>query len=322
MIYRSRWLCETEAELKKQPVKNVISNGGEPVCPVRMAIECARRFCWERWAFATLYAPLRLLQRFPLRAEKYFWATVSSVQMIEGAFGGSAPQTRHLHRHAVLTCYLDALVDSSHDMAWPLAFGLAVFGLREAPPPFTDAHDGGFRSALRHDYPRLRLAAAGEHKDLIVSSLLEAAQVEAQKRMVSHREHKLLSNLVCIRPFIVSGGLMDADMMEPLAMVYTFFDDALDVLEDLDAGVNTHMATVEGVAFGASLTRRAISELNAKAAGGQDWAALGNMAVDVACAVARAQIKRPDEYRDAESAAVPICVRLAIIFFAYYRILC
>ena len=53
----------------------------------------------------------------------------------------------------------------------------------------------------------LRLAAAGEHKDLIVGSLLEAAKVEGQKLMVPHREHKLLSNLVCIRPFIVSGGI-------------------------------------------------------------------------------------------------------------------
>lgn len=319
MPITSRWL--REAERDGRPFESAASNGGVPVCPVRMIYECVRRFCFERWAFDALYAPLRLLERFPLRAEKYYWATVSSVHMVERAFGGEARQTRHLHRHAVLTCYLDALVDSGGDLAWPLEFGLAVFGIREAPPPFLDSHGGEFRAALESDYPRLRLAAAGEHRELIVGSLLEAARVESQKRLLPHREHKLLSNLVCIRPFLVSGGMMDEALMEPLAMVYTFFDDALDVLEDLDAGEATHMATEAGVASGRRLTLRAISELNARAHGGTDWSALGNMAVDAAAAVARAQIRRPGEYREAESAAAPVFVRLCLTIFALYRIL-
>lgn len=321
MPYTSRWLRNAEQSCYPELLK-VVSNGGAPVCPVRLALECARRFFCDKWAFDMLYARLLLLRRFPLRADKYYWATVSSVQMIESAFGATADQTRHLHRHSVLTCYLDALVDSSEDMSWPLGFGLAVFGMREAPPPFLDSHDSGFRAAVSHDFPRLRLAASGEHKDLIVSSLLEAARVEEQKRLVPHREHKLLSNLVCIRPFIVSGGLMDADLMEPLAMVYTFFDDALDVLEDLAAGVDTHMSTERGVASGAALARRAISELNAKASGGRDWAVVGAAAVDFASAMARAQIRSPDAYARAEHLAVPFCARLAIAFFSVVSILC
>jgi len=314
-LLQSRWLREAEREqLESGPCSSVAPNARPQVCPYSVARGCARRFASEWWAYATLYAPLRLWKRHPLRAEKYFWATVSSVEMVETAFGGAVPQTRHLHRHAVLTCYLDALVDKSGELGWPLGFGLAVFGLAPAPPPFLEAHDGALREALVHDYPRLRLAAAGEHRGLIVGSLLEAAAVESRKREVPLREHKLLSNLVCIRPFLVSGALVDPSLMEPLAMVYTFFDDALDVLEDLEEGGASHLGTEEGVASGASLARRAVSELNARALG--DWSVVGEAAVGLATAAAREQIRRPESYRRAESAAPHVCVRLAIILFA------
>jgi hypothetical protein len=318
-MMRSEWLLRAERDGGECGV--VEKNGGSPVCVVRLGMGCARRYFCDVWALRLLYAPLVLLRRFPLRCDKYYWATVSSVHMIEEAFGGRATRVRHLHRHSVLTCYLDALVDTSDDIAWPLGFGLAVFGMRESPPGFLPSHDEEFRDAVRMDYPRLRLAAAGEHKDLIVTSLLEAARVEGQKRCVPHREHKLLSNLVCIRPFIVSGGMMDASMMEPLAMVYTFFDDALDVLEDLEAGVETHMATEAGVRRSASLVRRAISELNARAVGGLDWSELGELAVRVATGLATVQIKDPSAYRAAESSAPSFCASAVAFIFVIHCIL-
>eukprot|EP00873_Tetraselmis_striata_P033975 jgi/Tetstr1/454239/TSEL_041158.t1 len=291
--------------------ETIRGNGARKVCVASLLVACVEQAGCDSWSFRTLYAPLRLLRRHPLRAEKYFWATVSSVRMVEMAFGGTVTQTRHLHRHAVLTCYLDALVDASDDLAWPLAFGLAVFGLRPHPPDFLPSQDAAMRADLRHDYPRLRLAAAGEHRDLIVGSLLDAAKVEGQRCLVPHLEHKLLSNLMCIRPFLVAGGLVDPDLMEPLAMVYTFFDDALDVLEDRDAGVvGAHLSDEAGIARGAALARRAISELNARSA--LDWSGLGQAAVAVAAAAAREQVMRPERYREIEAGVCTLCVHLVL----------
>ena len=310
VVSRSAWLADA------RPSGSIPPNGKEGVSWGRLARSCLARAAADRWAYEVMYGGLRLMSRFPLRAEKYYWATVSSVQMIEEAFGKEVGCTRHLHRHAVLTCYLDALVDTHESLDWPLQFGLAVFGMRPDVPPFLAHHDGAFRDAVLHDYPRLRLAARGERRDLIVSSLLEAAAVEAAKHGVPHIEHKLLSNLVCIRPFLVSSGLVDDALMEPLAMVYTFFDDALDVLED---GPGAHMSTEEGVDRAAGLARAAVGEINSRAARG-DWKELADSAVEFARAAALAQVRCPDRYLEVEAGILPLCARAAVTIFVANRI--
>lgn len=309
-IVRSTWL-----RIAKES-KTIESNGKSPISWGGVARSCLVGSAVDRWAYNVMYEPLKLMKRFPLRTEKYYWATVSSVQMIQHAFGKTVSCTRHLHRHAILTCYLDGIVDTHHSLAWPLQFGLAIFGMRSSLPDFLDEHDETFRAEILHDYPRLKLAAQGEHKDLIVSSLLEAAAIEASKNQVPHLEHKLLSNLVCIRPFLISSGLVDSDLMEPLAMIYTFFDDALDVLED---GPGTHMFTEQGVERATGLVRTAVREINLQATGG-DWKDLADSAIAFARSAALAQIRCPEQYKTLESGVFPICVRLTLTIFVLNRI--
>ena len=299
---RSAWLRGAA------PAGGVGSNGRPGLAAADAFLACLRRGASEAWAHATLYAPLELLRAHPLRAEKYFWATVCSIELLERLCGAPAAASRHLHRHSALTCYLDALVDAHVPLEWAVAFGRAVFGLGPRPAHHGEC-DAATRRCLDRDWPLLRLMVAGEAGRVIVPSLLEAAAVERDRAALCPLEYKLLSNLVCVRPFL--RGAVGDGLMEPLAMVYTFFDDSFDVAED---GPGSHMATEAGIRRAEGLARAALTELNG--AFREDCSAAAEALVRVAGAAARLQLAAPDDYLHLESAAPRLCVKLAVTFFA------
>lgn len=306
--WRSEWLRGAEGATE------VARNGRPSVLLREMALSCLSAVRAGMWAYDVMYEPLSLMRMFPLRAEKYFLATVLSVCMIERAFAGAVGCIRHLHRHAILACYLDAVADTHDSLRWPIDFGMAVFGKRDGLPVFMQEHCPAFRDAVTRDFPLLVLAARGENGDLIVSSLLDAAAVELDRKRLPAIEHKLMSNMTCIRPFIAHSMVMDASLLEPLAMIYTFFDDAMDVMED---GASSHMSSIEGVERAAGLVRRAVSEINASAA--EDWSNVAESSIELARLAALAQICIPDSCRNIESAVPAVCVIASVIFFALYR---
>ena len=217
-------------------VDAALAGGGIPSVPgngrprvdlgsaVRQALLRARA---DSWIWRAVYEPLRMrgLWADP-RAEKYFFATSMSAMLLERAYGRkgepvSGVPLRILHRHAVLTCYLDAVVDSG-PIEWARGFGMAVVGLAAAPPPFLETHSAEFRRAIEEDMPRLRLAAESPHKAAMMRSLLDAADAESTRACEGFEgafRYKARSNLACIRPFIPSLG----PLLEPLAAVYSFF---------------------------------------------------------------------------------------------------
>nr|WRJ69806.1 hypothetical protein TetV2_00357 [Oceanusvirus sp.] len=295
-------------------------NGREIVDAWELAGEAFLRVRSDGWIWGALYEPLamRALWSEP-RAEKYYFATSLSVMLLERAYGGGLSDVpmRHLHRHTILTCYLDAVVDAG-SLDWARGFGMAVFGLIPAPPPFSEEHSAAFREAIRQDFPRLRLMAESPQKFRIMNSLLEAASAERMRAGDDSFDavfrYRVKSNLVCIRTFIPRLR----HVMEPLAAVYSFFDDAMDVQQDLAIGQPTYMRDDASIERAEGIARSAISRLNDGALG--DWSALGDVFVALSGDTARAQLRlTPAEYCVRESKIQRFVVCAAVIFISVTR---
>jgi hypothetical protein len=306
-----RWLhsqegCEGGSEVR--------SNGLKQASVSELISGALRQLRADEWAFRTLYEPSAILRSMGLRGFKYFSATSVSSYVLYRALGKRLGRTAHLHRHSMITCHLDALVDQSCDLEWAMAFGNAVFGITCGMPAFRPLHTDEFRAAIESDYPLLRLAVEGPYKAEIVESLLQAAAVELEKRRLNPFEYKVLSNLVCIRPFLAEH--FPDDSMEALAVCFTFCDDAFDVLEDLEQGQPPYMACDADVEETASVARKACSKLNEMAAA--DFSHLAEAGIELCKQAALAQINSPENYRAIETSAPGVCVCLFLTLFAAY----
>lgn len=294
--------------------ERVAPNGRDPVNVAELLLGAMRQLRADEWAFRTMYEPSAILRSLGLRAYNYFSATSVTSHVLHRAVGKTLGRTAHLHRHSMITCHLDALVDQCGDLEWAVAFGYAVFGMTSSMPEFRPTHTREFREAIVSDYPLLRLAVEGPHKAVIVESLLQAAAVEVEKRRLNPFDYKVLSNLVCIRPFL-TDHFPDEDM-ECLAVCFTFCDDAFDILEDLDQGQPPYMRSVEDVAETASAARKACSKLNQRAA--FDFAAIAETGLEICTQAALAQIRIPQLYRKIETIAPDFCARLILTIFVAY----
>lgn len=295
--------------------ETVRPNGRPPANLTELVAGGVRCVCADMWAYRTMYEPSAVLRSMGLRGMKYFVATSVSAGVLQAARGTSPGRTAHLHRHAMITCHLDALVDQCADMEWALAFGKAVFGMSPEPPEFRPEHTAEFRYAIRNDYPLLRLVLEGPYKDVIVASLMQAAAVEIEKtRFRNAFEYKVASNMACVRPFLVDH--LPGDAFEALAVCFTFLDDAFDVLEDQEQGHEPYMRTAGDVAGIAAVTRAAFSKLNESFVVDFSW--LADVVVEVCSRVAVAQLSTPEEYKIVEAGALAPCVRLALTILAAY----
>ncbi|AUF82312.1 hypothetical protein TetV_220 [Tetraselmis virus 1] len=307
-------ICE-EIKYQEKPIE-ISKNGHEPVSLRRLFKESFSCLVEERWIWDLYYRPLRMREFWDeSRAEKYFYATTFSVFILKYSYGSdiSTTSTRHLHRHTVLTCYLDSIVDMGW-LSWAKQFGMAVFGLIPDIPPFDPNQPVGFRSSIEEDFPRLRLLAEGPHKMEIMKSLLEAAAVEKTRDSATSFQdiarYRMESNLVCIRPFIPAMG----DLLQPLAMMYSFFDDAMDVIEDVDAGQPSYLTNNEDIRRGGNIARAAMSELNSLSK--VDWSWLAQAAILLSEVNAMLQISLSiNEYNNIENIGKHLFVRIAVLFF-------
>jgi hypothetical protein len=294
--------------------ERVAPNGRDPVNFAELLAGAQRQLRADEWAFRTMYEPSAILRSLGMRAYKYFSATSVTAHVLHRAVGKTLGRTAHLHRHSMITCHLDALVDQCGDLEWAMAFGYAVFGMTARMPEFRSTHTREFREAIVSDYPLLRMAVEGPHKAAIVESLLQAAAVEVEKRRLNPFDYKVLSNLVCIRPFLEEH--FPGDDMECLAVCFTFCDDAFDILEDLEQGQPPYMRSAEDVAAAASAARKACSKLNQRAA--FDFASVAEAGLAMCTQAALAQINSPEIYRKVEAQAPDLCARLILTFFVAY----
>jgi hypothetical protein len=281
-----------------------------------LAEEAIRRVRADRWVWGAMYEPLSMRRLWDEpRAEKYYFATSLSVMLLERAYGEGLSDVpmRHLHRHTILTCYLDSVVDAG-SLEWARGFGRAVFGLLPSPPPFSESQGQDFRKAIQEDFPRLRILAESPHKFRMMQRLLEAAAAEGMREGVSFESvfrYRVESNLVCIRTFIPSLRAV----MEPLAAIYSFFDDAMDVQQDLAIGQPTYMTCDADIARAEGVARSALVRLNERAR--EDWSALGDLFVFLSAETARTQLRlTPGEYISREAKIQRLLVCVAIIFLS------
>lgn len=271
-------------------IREVERNGRPSANFLEVILSIKNRASENRWLWDTVYEPLSLLTRWPTRAAKYFiGAEITKELMVRS--GGSEISSREVHSLVALTSYLDAIVDECGNLSWALALGTAVFGMRDWPG-FTDDHDELFRSQVKHDYPVLRLLLEGKHRQLFIDCLMKAAEVEAFRNTIPRMEYKLISNAVCILPYQHLSGV-SPELLEPIAMIYTFLDDSMDVSEDMEQGI-AYMIDNESIETATAIGRAALSELNSVMQ--LDYHDLMELSASAAELLAKSQLRGPIDF--------------------------